>query len=920
MFLSSLFGLRQRINPTVVNYIRSLQRSDYGYGQSALLGSDLESVRHAVLSYQHMGVSIPNSANVGNFIKSLYNERTKLFSNRLGETGDLKSTALAFQTLEYLGELQRAWVPPIIAEMKTYLQQHLARGTSEMYFYFAEEDLSPLSANYYGIVLGSYVGFDFGQSVQLEKWASFVVNNQDIETGAFFGDVDRDTISLESTAHAVSSLRLLQPKGQTFMMDAIDGEALYEYASSVTRDIQSASHAHLAVALSGQFHRNFNITTDYDVLGGTPEQLEHVVQGTQLKPTLSVTSFDFVSHAGLDVEVSLQSDRLGTLGKTKLQWKDSQKYSSDEFFETADVTGAARFEFALHCYIVGVGEISLSHVDPTNVGFGMEIDASAHLENSPKEFYPDDTVPFGTHFEFEVTLYNQTHDEFLGGDFVVWLDVLDSSGHTLDSQEVDCRGNGEEIGFQYTLETRSMPAGKLKFIFNVGGHDGDAHTTQTLSYRISVPMVASNVVLTGHEPGDTIEYLLGETLEVFMEPATLPDLRTLRPLPTEDGEGTTVAGMRTFELEAGAPNSDVGLKAIGKLVSSGNEPSRYRFELLIGRRAGYLGTKQLKFVYVCEDGARIEMGTYDSQYEELLDTPISVGVKTHLEMVDVLRRPSSTDFHYGSVVHYRFRVRDSLTGVMVEPTQQATARMILTHQAEDGTQFQSVNMMASEAKHASGESYYDLKWTINPNAAQEPGKLKIVMGTLDFRGIDLYEEDSDDLVAFDITIGGHIRVDQKTLTLHENNKEKTALVSEFTLKCNDVALKDALLLASLYHDASASRVLGGLRVSSDGDGLYSVSTTLPHADLPSGNYSMVFFREVDMDRALEKADESLEMSAIEQGVAPIFVIPITHEGPPTSSLPVRPEVLVTVVLVAIYIFLSSRKASYVPKRKKVKRF
>ena len=63
-------------------------------------------MRHAVLSYQHLGLTIPNSGNVATFIRSLYDADTHLFANRVGETGDLKSTALAFQTLEYLGELQ----------------------------------------------------------------------------------------------------------------------------------------------------------------------------------------------------------------------------------------------------------------------------------------------------------------------------------------------------------------------------------------------------------------------------------------------------------------------------------------------------------------------------------------------------------------------------------------------------------------------------------------------------------------------------------------------------------------------------------------------------------------------------------------------------------------------------------------------
>lgn len=49
---------------------------------------------------------MPNAGNVASFIKSLYDTQTNLFAARVGEKGDLKSTALAFQALEYLGELQ----------------------------------------------------------------------------------------------------------------------------------------------------------------------------------------------------------------------------------------------------------------------------------------------------------------------------------------------------------------------------------------------------------------------------------------------------------------------------------------------------------------------------------------------------------------------------------------------------------------------------------------------------------------------------------------------------------------------------------------------------------------------------------------------------------------------------------------------
>lgn len=55
--------------------------------------------------------------------------------------------------------------------MRGYLSAH-AVVAEDAHFSFPEEKaLSVISANYYGVVLGSYVGFDFGS---FQKWAAFV--------------------------------------------------------------------------------------------------------------------------------------------------------------------------------------------------------------------------------------------------------------------------------------------------------------------------------------------------------------------------------------------------------------------------------------------------------------------------------------------------------------------------------------------------------------------------------------------------------------------------------------------------------------------------------------------------------------------------------------------------------------------------
>jgi len=55
------------------------------------------------------------------------------------------------------------------------LSKHVKLGDSA-HFDFNEKGIPVISSNYYGVVLGSYVSFDF---VSLPKWAAFVLSFHD---------------------------------------------------------------------------------------------------------------------------------------------------------------------------------------------------------------------------------------------------------------------------------------------------------------------------------------------------------------------------------------------------------------------------------------------------------------------------------------------------------------------------------------------------------------------------------------------------------------------------------------------------------------------------------------------------------------------------------------------------------------------
>lgn len=240
--------------------------------------------------------------------------------------------------------------------MRTYLSKHVQLADNA-HFAFDEKTLSTTSANYYGVVLGSYVGFDF---VSLPKWAAFVAALQNQKEGGFYTGLDKKTTTLESTAHAISTLRLLQQtKGNTEQfVDVVSGEALANYVVPIPRDLRSAAQAHLAVALTKVFSRNFETRVYYEFLRASGSADKKVVQGTQLKPVISVKTFDGMPHAGLDVEATITHESTGEVVKAKLQIKDGEHYTTNDFFDTTNHLGAMKFQYTVRCYVVGVGEIS----------------------------------------------------------------------------------------------------------------------------------------------------------------------------------------------------------------------------------------------------------------------------------------------------------------------------------------------------------------------------------------------------------------------------------------------------------------------------------------------------------------------------------------------------------------------------------
>ena len=96
--LASLYGLGDQLRPdAAIQFVHSTRNIDSGYGQQPGLPSEMQAVYQAVLSFQHLGVTVSEPAQLATYILSLYDQANGLFGARAGEAGDIRSTALALK-------------------------------------------------------------------------------------------------------------------------------------------------------------------------------------------------------------------------------------------------------------------------------------------------------------------------------------------------------------------------------------------------------------------------------------------------------------------------------------------------------------------------------------------------------------------------------------------------------------------------------------------------------------------------------------------------------------------------------------------------------------------------------------------------------------------------------------------------------
>eukprot|EP01099_Mayorella_cantabrigiensis_P008624 TRINITY_DN811_c0_g1_i5.p1 TRINITY_DN811_c0_g1~~TRINITY_DN811_c0_g1_i5.p1 ORF type:complete len:991 (-),score=287.09 TRINITY_DN811_c0_g1_i5:236-3151(-) len=901
LFLSSLYGLRHKVNPQeVTRYLQTLENADGGYAFKAGEPSHLEATRQVILSYQYLGIPFPNSLSVATFIRELLRPESGLFAASSSQKGDIKSTALALQSMKLLGEIERGYVQDTFKGINAYLKKNQQTG-EKSFFNFTDSDLSPLSANYYGLVVSSFTGY---QLPSPKSWATTIVSLQDSTGGFFSGPARNAKPTFESTFHAISSLSILKS------VQLADLSTLKNFLESAPADLVEAGFAHHALALTPLINDYFETSISYEVLDSSPIK-DRIVQGTKVKPVLSIQSFN-TPHSGF--EATVQWTHGDKKESRKLEYlAESHQYVTVEFHDTSNLLGSIKFDFELRNHVPEVGEIQLRTSDEKKVGYGIVVESSS-VDANGRDLAEGDSVSVGSEFKFNVRLHNHTEKNFRSGPFSVIFTVFDSSSAKIHRETMDCSRNRAAISFSYSLKLNSIPAGELRFVFDVENDDQQVHTSHSVLYRLSIPMVAQSLSIKANGAAVSGPLKFGDKLSLTVKPANFPDLHSIQDLELSDSDKKKV--QRKFVAELSSPRGTLLHQVEGKPDAQGRT---YQFEYTVAPNLDFVGTNVVTFSYVSASGEKHRLLNYDDATKELFDDNFSLNYTVQAELyVTGSKTPIKSDLYYGNEVSLSFKVQDKISKQFVKKgNSDANVYLSLKHQDSDKKRtFTNAEVAAQQE----GE-VFTLNWSVSPNAIRGAGVIVIATKDADGKESPLYKEGTNkELTSYTVAIGGDIEVSSKTFTsgsLLSQTKE-TAFVVQFALSCQQQVLKDAQLRVNVTHKASQN-VIAGLPVVSDGTNSYQVSWTVPSSQATTGQYVLEFFREVDRQRANENREfrERQRRLGVDTGadssddeLKSFFELVVDHRPATAARLPVRTELLVLGLLFGAYLVLAKKKMEY----------
>lgn len=843
LFLASLYGIPVRTDDAT-KFLSGCQNGDFGFANTNGLASDLESVYNALLAYQHMSVDLTPeiSANLVSFIETLYIEADNLFALKAGDIGSIKATAIAFQALETLGASQQQWVSPISASVKEFLQKSILDGN--------RFDNSDLSLNYYGIVLASLVGVDFGNT---DKWISFIAGFQqvDVKLPHFggFRSTEAAAVTAVTTDQAIVSLNILK------QLDRFNGNKYTFYYLKHAEDftnLRELSAAHHALSLTPVFYDIIKIEPDL-ILDSGEVASSTLIEGVQYRPVVRIVSFDTIIMGGQDVEVTATysgSHASPYVHSTGLSWSpEHQVYICEEMLGTSGLLGTLVLEYTVRSNVASVGDVVLTRTDTRNVGYGIKVNPAITVAG--KEVFQGDAVSIGSDFEFEIELYNQTVTRLQTDETALVMTVLDSADNTLTTAALSPPFYEDRLLFHYSLDEASIPAGALTFRFDVSNvAREEVHTSTSLTFNYVMPMVASKITFLGGgeglpeaTAGAQRSYKIGDKISVSMEPASLPDVRS-----TVHALDVALAKNMKFALDIVSPQGAI-LKSVAGVFRGGEGPT-FVFSWTVEASLGEVGADwALAFRYVPAEGAAQALANYDSRRGELFGgdddearaTHFGVAVKLQLAEVKKNTLTTSTNLHYGDDVEILFKVRDLLTQKFVaalapRATAEASPRanVILSLVADS-----EVVARATAVVDSSDKFLYKILWTVNPNAPKGDSFFSLAAVSID--GVETVLEGVNGApIRYDVKISGEITAQVVSSVQSARESAETAFVVQFNLFCNEKALLDANLRCAV---SAGELALADVPVASFTDGTYQVSWTLENQAAHSGDYKVTVYQK-----------------------------------------------------------------------------
>ncbi|KAJ6241975.1 geranylgeranyl transferase type-2 subunit beta [Anaeramoeba flamelloides] len=946
VILSTLYGFRdENLAEGVTHFVEQCANSDFGYGSNPKQASELESTFYSTWIYRLLG-TLPDTQLVSNYILSLLDRETMLFAPKKGGRPSVHSTTLAFQTLDLIGESWESVLPENTAEvLKTKIKKGMVVSDTEAYFNFGSSNI--VYDNYHGIVLAKYLKIELGP---IKPWVNFIKNMQAFDgknDGSFYDDITKEYSGIESTTFSLLSLKLLAEmhsieNSKTEIPNffkLIDKEELKNFLTSKEENLWVVSRAHFGLALIEEIFEFVETFVEWETING--DKPKELIEGTDLRLVFTAKTFSSLRHGGLDIKskILFKAENKETFEALKpISYtfdQERRQYISEKVIQTNNKVGKVLVETKGEMNIVGLGKVSFIKETQNSIGYKIDIIPSASVAGTEIEL--GGTASIGTTFDFIVKLssLNDQNPRILSGDFDVSMTIFDSSLFVVDHQVLDCRDNKDEIKFNYVLSNTDLPSGTLFFRFEVGNEKVEIHTSKSIHYNVDIPMISSNIEFKNFKQNEKINYKIGDKVEISLQSGSIPDLITPIFYKSKNSkvtefkrvDGTKIPnGNWNFFMEVTTPSGEVVKTVESELGETENGMLIISFNYEIAPILNNLGTNIVNFYYLTATGQSIPLTNLENRFKEESEeeteeqeeeeeanedfSQLSFNVDHNLQMTEVSNYPNEDDFFYGNKIVYVFKVLDTISEKLISQEEENTEsdfgiylELLHKESAEEESEFISVSELAKVSKDT-----FMIKWTINPNAIKGEGKIRIIgkrgsetrINILQEQKETEEEEEEAKYCVYDIAIGGEINVNHELYQTLTKYSSKTVFFIEFELQCKQKTLEGAKLYSTLKYvgdNKDKSQVIDGNLYVNHHDKKYQVTFVDKHENIKPGKYEMVFYRDIDQQRAARNGWDTVE---------PLFSVEIPHPKLKPIQSSISGQFILIALLGAIFVWISMK--------------